>query len=147
MNYRIITIVVLFILLLLLGYLMLNRSLKRKKLVEDVIQNGIPKEILQDFEYAEKQMKGGVNYGEPNYKAPDPYAILWEIAKRNRIREASRISTESDNSISNRKLPTEPIRREDFQNRIVTELNKNSTGINRFKGNGNPNFFSRFRRK
>lgn len=106
------------------------------KLKERKIRNSIPKEILEDFEYAEQKLKGGINEDGSVNQECNPYTILWEITKRNRIRDRIRETESEERGVESKErrinageLYTKPIGRQDIQVSTASDISKDTSVI------------------
>ena len=122
------------------------RFLKKKRKIAEK-EREIPKDILNDFENAENQMKGGIKEDGTTTSA---YQILWNIAKSKReqsrtesIRDASRTKQPIDNG----ELYTELNGEQGIQIRTSTESNKDKQLIRESKPNNLRQLISRIKRR
>jgi hypothetical protein len=122
------------------------RFLKKKRKIAEMERN-IPEDILEDFNNAEKQMKGGIKEDGTTTSA---YQILWNIAKSKReqsraesIRDASR----TEQPIDNGELYPEPNGGQGIQSRTSTEHSEDKQLIRESKPNNIRQLISRIRRR
>ena len=132
--------------LLVIAILLIFRLIKKRK-KEKMLKESIPQEVLDDFNYAEQKLKGGINEDGTVNKDSDPYSILWEITKRNRTRERARELEVTESRDTPRQLHPESVRRESIQIATTPSVNQDSNGTRGSKQNRNRNFFSRIRRR
>lgn len=141
--------------LLIVGVWLAYRFYKKKKKQAEFEKN-IPKEILEDFNEAEEQMKGGL---KANGKS-NPYSILWEITKkrscvgqsvaRANVSKPSSSRTVGANepteqSVGVRQLYSEPSGRQDLQTRTTESSIGSAEGVRKVKRTNIKLDFSRIR--
>ena len=124
-----------------------KRKLKKKRKFMESIVNKIPQEILDEFNFAEKKLKGGMKDGITNYQANSPNKILWEIARGRKIENQCSGIGATEQTTSSRELCSESNRRESIPSGTINSDDKDSRGIRDIKPNSGRNFFARFRRR
>ncbi len=131
------------LLVLILGLVFSIKFYRKRKKISEMEKNP-PKEILEEFEYAESRMKGGIN---KDGTITNPHKILWEIAKRRQYGEEITGTGRTESTISNTELHTESKRQKDVQFGTDKNSNRDKTGIRRNKQKHRvSNFLSRIRR-
>lgn len=118
---------------------------KKKKIAE--YERNVPEEIVELFDEAEQEMKGGL---KEDGTTKSPYKILWEIARRNRGREIEDDNSESirtEQSVESRELHEQSNRREDIQTRTNTVTSKDTSIVRKSGTNNFKRIISRIRRR
>jgi len=119
------------------------RKWRRKRKEKLALQYLPPQDVLDDFNYAENKLKGGI-HGKFN-QTENPYSVLWEIAKRNRTGEPANSDGTAEQTISNGELCSEPVRRKDIQTGIATSISEDAISSRRNKQNNIRSFIRRVR--
>jgi hypothetical protein len=148
MNTMIIYIIGIFVLLL-LGIWFLIRITKRKK-QRAALRKQIPTEVLEQFNELERRWLDSNKNGNNN-----PYSVIRQFAKDYRARESiittARPVGNFTSSIGTATVDKQFEEQRSVQSGINTSPQQNiqgsSNGTQGLKGNSNPNFFSRFKRK
>ena len=131
-----------FLLLLGISLWLAIRFYKKKKKIAEEQKNNIPKEILDLFNHAEEQMKGGLN---ENGNTTNPYKILWEA--RNPRTGGIESVKNSEPTISNGELYSESLGGQDFQIGTDTESKQDKPIVGETKRNSIRSIIRRRRRK
>lgn len=139
----IILIIIGFFLLGIIAIWILLRNLKKKKKIAE-LERTPPARLMEELEFAEEQMKGGI---KEDGTTTNPYTILWEIAKRRRVGEELTATPRTEQGTSIRELRSEFRGQQDVQTRTIENLNNNSNKPREHKQNSIRTFLSRIRRK
>jgi len=146
MEYERFIIPFLFALLLGVIILLMLRHLKKKK--EKIkFENSIQQEILDQFDYAEQQMKGGINNGNTNNKNKDPYSILWAIGQGEGVRRPSESVGTTEQTNINRSVLQQPVRRQDVPIRTTPSISEDTSSVRKSNQNNRRSILSRIRRR
>ena len=131
--------------------------LKKKRRIEKAIRTP-PEDILNDFNNAEEELKGGTdNYLSNNdngTNTKDPYEILYELRKRRGNEEADRNIKSTEQAEHDRQLSNKLNRRQELQVRTTPSINKDTDESGRTEGSNREvsksnakSFINRIRRK
>jgi len=139
------------LLLLGMGGWIAFKIIKKKKKEKEIIKDEIPKEVLEDFNIAERRLQEEIKNGK--FKSTSPYTILWELANKRTTEEDKIIggrcghTNKSEERIGDERFHELSGRGQDIQNGIVginQQEHSSNTKPNRKRST---NFFSRFRKQ
>ncbi len=145
MNYGIV--VVIFIIILgSVGIYFAYRFLQKRKKVAQM-QRDAPDEVLDRFNQAEQNLKGGL---KEDGTTKSPYKILWEIA-RGKYKQGDAGTDEepirTEQTIDDRELHKQPVGRQDIPVRDASIVSKDKPVTGKFKRNNLRSVISNIRRR
>jgi hypothetical protein len=130
------------LLLIIAGWIILRQFKKRKK--EREIINNPPKELLDKLNEAEALFER--RRIETNGKC-DPYEILWEISKGDRIGKPSQPIIRTESSVARRQFLQQHNGRQSIPSESSERVKEDIRQPERIEQSRSRNFFSRFRRR
>ena len=117
---------------------------KKKQIATE--ERNVPDDILEIFNEAEHEMKGGI---KEDGRTKNPSEILWKIARKGKY-EPGRINKDSngtEQTVDDRELHEQPNRGEDIQTRTPTITIKDKSTVRKPKPNNLRGIISRIRNK
>lgn len=115
----------------------------KKKIEKAELERIIQEDILEEFNYAENKMKGGL---KEDGTTTSPYQILWNIAK-NRRTETIRDASRTEQTASSGELYPEFDGGQNIQSGIITKPNENQQHTRKSKSDNLRSVISRIRRR